>query len=1436
VKKKILGLLLTLILLLSLVPVLPISPVMAAGPSTTITMTKYANDDTTILAQTTVDYEWMEDNLTPYGDGAIEYYHQGPTFDSENLWDPGETVTSSIDSRNYGAAVGSSLLDLCDEVGGAPAGSEIEVKATDNFYKRFATDDLNNMGSLGITPVIAWYNSTYGGYVPDYDTGMRLIFFDDNTNGDGKHVFGNGDMHETLAEAFWHYYDGIWPSSSGLSVQNVDRINIYTDEEPPVMDVLYDGTVNLPPGGTFDVTSYYMEPTGTTYTVSQTTPLGALDAAATLGGFTYVVSDKKMASMGILLLDDVDVYMYDSPGEWYAYVNDTYIDGFADPADGLNVLEVVNDDTVEYYYAAGVADPSILADVQATATAAVKTVVSTGVTPTDWTLELAGATETSITKAYFEEGLACPDSGHYVEWTDDYGDVWGGVPLWLLVAMVDDDPDVGPYHFNFNDDLAAQNYEVNVIAGDGWSATLDSAAIARSDGYIVASTLNGEELPLQTESGKPCWPLYLKGSEVFGGQQVGNIVRIELSGLPEPPEGWTLEMVGEVGDTIAQSEFEEGLACPGSDHYREWTDIDDNVWSGVPLWVLLGTVDDIETTSHWTFNDDVAATDYTITVIAGDGYSRDFYSIAVARSDGYIVANEFNGEPLVDSWPLRLVGDGVTKADGSLGGSAVGNIVKIEIPELQTPEPEPGSWNLALAGKITDVISQAEFEAALVCPGSNHYVEWTDIDDNVWSGMPLWFLAGWVDDRLPHDYNFNQAMAGYTVLVKAEDGYTKDFASADVAMSNDYIIANQINGEPLADAWPLRLVGDGVAKADGSLGGSSVGNIAEIELTDFETALPIPEVRIIKYDTDRVSILDEVTVDYLWMKDNRDVIGDGTTVYKYEAITNDPDDVWDAAETYPGGFKIENAVKGTRVRDLCDLVGGMGDGTEIKLIASDGYETTLPYSSIYTDPAVQECQGDAILAWWGDGEYVPYYADGMRLFFTPDGDHVYGQWDMHETLTLNYWHYYWNGGVQYPSCAGLSAKWITTIEIHSVPESNWTLVLDGQDVGGLYYEVSKTYFEQALACQFGANHKATYTDGDSNVWEGMPLWFLAGFVDDDDQHSDNAFNDDLAIEGYDVVITAADGYSVTLDSQDIIRSSDYIVANSVNGAHIPDTDEDWPLRLVGAGVTGSQSISQIVRIELESHNVSPGGGGSGIDRSPPRISNVSSSDITKTSATIYWATHERGTSRVEYWASPHLFSELDEELVREHAVNLTGLTPGTTYHYQTISCDKRGNEATSDESTFTTLGTPATFTLSNLSVSPTEVDIGEAVTVSVLVTNTGDATGTYQVALNVDEAAEDTKEVTLAGGTSQTVTFTVARDVEATYSVNINGEEYGTFVVKSPAGAVAEITGPTDESTEPAPEQVWPTQQIIWWIVGGIVAICVAIGLYIVVRRRRGIA
>ncbi|MBA7641139.1 hypothetical protein ES703_48812 [subsurface metagenome] len=90
---------------------------------------------------------------------------------------------------------------------------------------------------------------------------------------------------------------------------------------------------------------------------------------------------------------------------------------------------------------------------------------------------------------------------------------------------------------------------------------------------------------------------------------------------------------------------------------------------------------------------------------------------------------------------------------------------------------------------------------------------------------------------------------------------------------------------------------------------------------------------------------------------------------------------------------------------------------------------------------------------------------------------------------------------------------------------------------------------------------------------------------------------------------------------------------------------------------------------------------------------------------------------------------------------------------------------------------PAAFTISSLTISPTEVDIGKEVTIGVLIANTGDLTGSYEVTLEIDNVVVSTKEVTLAGGTSQRVTFTATKDVAGTYSVDVSGLT-GSFTVK----------------------------------------------------------
>ncbi len=122
---------------------------------------------------------------------------------------------------------------------------------------------------------------------------------------------------------------------------------------------------------------------------------------------------------------------------------------------------------------------------------------------------------------------------------------------------------------------------------------------------------------------------------------------------------------------------------------------------------------------------------------------------------------------------------------------------------------------------------------------------------------------------------------------------------------------------------------------------------------------------------------------------------------------------------------------------------------------------------------------------------------------------------------------------------------------------------------------------------------------------------------------------------------------------------------------------------------------------------------------------------------------------------------------------------------------------------------PAAFTVGSLAISPAEVDIGGTVSISVNVANTGELTGTYTVTLKINGEVVETKELTLAGGASKTVTFITSKDKAGSYSVDVNGIA-GSFKVK-----------------EAAPPVKPPPKPINWWLIGGIIAGVLLVGFLI---------
>ena len=129
---------------------------------------------------------------------------------------------------------------------------------------------------------------------------------------------------------------------------------------------------------------------------------------------------------------------------------------------------------------------------------------------------------------------------------------------------------------------------------------------------------------------------------------------------------------------------------------------------------------------------------------------------------------------------------------------------------------------------------------------------------------------------------------------------------------------------------------------------------------------------------------------------------------------------------------------------------------------------------------------------------------------------------------------------------------------------------------------------------------------------------------------------------------------------------------------------------------------------------------------------------------------------------------------------------------------------------------PASFTVTDLSLTPGEVNLGESVSISVLITNTGDLTGSYEVTLQMNDMAVETKEVTLDGGDNEIISFSVIPDTAGEHTVNIS-DLLGTFEVKVPEAPPPPTSAPAVAAAlasfaiydiSVAPSEVKPAEQV----------------------------
>ena len=296
----------------------------------------------------------------------------------------------------------------------------------------------------------------------------------------------------------------------------------------------------------------------------------------------------------------------------------------------------------------------------------------------EYTLKLTGKVSEVMDRATFESGTKCPDTtpNHRGVYEDEDGGIWTGIPVWLLVGRIDDN--VTHTANAYNRELADANaYTVQIIAGDGYTMELNSSFVKLNQNIVLANELDGMALP------DKYWPLRLVGSDLPKGQMVRNVAEIKLVfnenitvpvSMPDVPD-FELTLVGATTEVMNKDLFFSGISC--SDHFKEWTDESGNVWEGMPVWLLVGRVDDTNTHGADAFNRTLAEAGYQVSFIASDGFHKEVDSSLIAENDNIIVAYYCNSEALTEKGPLRVVGEGLTS------GQMVGMLERIEI--ISTP-------------------------------------------------------------------------------------------------------------------------------------------------------------------------------------------------------------------------------------------------------------------------------------------------------------------------------------------------------------------------------------------------------------------------------------------------------------------------------------------------------------------------------------------------------------------------------------------------------------------------------------------------------------------------------------------------------------------------------------------------------------------------------
>jgi len=407
--------------------------------------------------------------------GTVAY--QGPVSDPADPNWKGEATYSGV-----------RLADVLASVGAVSADALVSVIATDGYAKVIPASVLSGGTAVG-DAILALDRGD-----PTWEGAPMLVFLAP----DGK--LSNDDMLTTLGETYSHYF-GDKPSTTGLMVKNVAYVIVNYDGGalPDLSEATTAATQPVAPDASLTVVR---GESTFTYTLAE---IEAFETVSASGTFTNSAGvDYTAAYVGV----PMTTLIGNVPGD--ATILVTASDGYSMNYKAEMFLDTTAGTWILAYRENGAympLDPGYFRIVQVgpdtphfqsslSARMVEKIEVRGEYQP--YTLTMSGAVTRVFQRPELEAGIGCPcHTSTITSTTKGVTATYSGLPLWRLIAYIDDDifPAIEEgIHYNdtdFDDALLALGYNVVLTASDGYSQTVPLSVIAHNDLFIVAFKKDG---------------------------------------------------------------------------------------------------------------------------------------------------------------------------------------------------------------------------------------------------------------------------------------------------------------------------------------------------------------------------------------------------------------------------------------------------------------------------------------------------------------------------------------------------------------------------------------------------------------------------------------------------------------------------------------------------------------------------------------------------------------------------------------------------------------------------------------------------------------------------------------------------------------------------------------------------------------------------------